>query len=282
VNVFEIGVGTQPATTRGKRIVRAVVFSLIAALPLNAVDAALSISVSPPILDLAQPPGTEKVLMLTVRNSGDMAVLITPMIMDLKLGETGAAVPVERGTGTRSCADWIAMDTSVFELAPDERVEREVSFNVPRGASGGAYCVLLFEAEPVRGGGRDSHLSIATRTGTIVMETASRRSLRLGELTDPKVSRNGDAVGLTAYFRNTGDIHVTVRPSCVIKDSNGRIIDRIKMDVGTGTVLPEGLRRISGTWDNRRKMIPARYVAEISVDYRGPRRAKTSVDFTIE
>ena len=258
------------------------VLPLVAAMPLNAVNAALSISVSPPILELAQPPGTKKALMLTIRNSGDVRVMITPMIMDLKLSETGAALPVKRGSGARSCADWLAMDTSAFELAPDERAKREVTLSVPRGASGGAYCVVTFEAEPVSDGIGDSHLSIATRTGTIVMETASRRSARLGELVDAKASRSADAVGIIAYFKNTGDIHVRIRPSCVIKDSNGRIVDRIEMDAGTGTVLPGGLRRISGTWQNKRKMIPARYVAEIAVDYRGPRRAKANVDFTIQ
>jgi hypothetical protein len=60
------------------------------------------------------------------------------------------------------------------------------------------------------------------------------------------------------------------------------VIDRLKIDAGTGTVLPSGIRQIRGTWDNERKMVPGTYEAQVSVDFTGGRRVTEKVEFTID
>jgi hypothetical protein len=275
----------QPVKMSGEvmRKTAAIILPLIVIVPLSGLHAALSVSVIPPILELSVPPGGTKVFSLTVKNVGDTRVMVTPSVMDLMLSPTGAALPVARGNGAPSCAGWVDMDRNEFALDPGEGLAREVALEVPRGVGGGAYCVIVFEAMPVEKVSTQSGLDISTRTGTIVMETVSRRSLRLGEITDVKISKVGeDEIGVTAQFENKGDIHVQIRPSCVIKNSEGRVIDRITMDAGTGTVLPRGVRQITGTWANKRKMLPGSYSVQVSADYRGGRRASKSVELAID
>jgi hypothetical protein len=98
-----------------------------------------------------------------------------------------------------------------------------------------------------------------------------------------KISRHSaDEIDFVAMFKNTGEIHLKIRPSCLIRNSDGRVIDRIKTEAGTGTVLPGGIRQINAAWDNKRKMVPGAYEAQVSVDFTGGRRVTANVEFTID
>jgi hypothetical protein len=255
---------------------------VIAVIPIAKLCAALSVSVIPPILEISVQPGGKKVFSLAVRNTGDLRVRMTPRVMDLNLTPTGAALPVERGTSQWSCADWVSVDTQEFELKPGQKKEISMVLKVPRGVTGGRYCVVIFDAHPAGIEKQEPHLAISARTGTIIMETIPRRPIRKGEITDVSVVKADEAIDIVAHFRNDGNIHVQTKPTCVIKNPDGRIVDRVKMDAGTGTVLPEGIRRIRGTWANSRKMKPGSYVAEVGVDYRGGSRAKGTAEFSVD
>jgi hypothetical protein len=261
----------------------AVVLPLLAVVPLSDAFATISVSVLPPILDLSVPPGGRRELALTIKNLGSSRVDVQPAVMDVMLEPTGAALPVEPGKGAPSCAAWVSMDQSGFSLAPGQSAVHDVVFEVPRGVAGGRYCVIVFEAREAERSAPGPSLNISTRTGTIIMETASRRSRRGGEIVDIKTGRNGDhEVGIVALFKNTGEIHLKIRPSCLVRNREGRVIDRLSVDAGTGTVLPGGIRQISATWNNGRKMVPGSYRAEVAVDFTGGRRVTESVDFTID
>jgi hypothetical protein len=261
----------------------ALIVPLIAVVPLKSALAGLAVSVMPPILELSVPPGDRNEFTLTVKNLGNTRVEVSPAVNDLALSRTGAALPVESGEGAPSCAGWISMDLSDFTLMPGESVSREVVFQVPRGAAGGSYCVIVFEAREAQSEEAGPSLNITTRTGTIIMQTSSRRSRRSGEIVEVKTVKSGKgAIDVAALFGNTGEIHLEIRPSCLIRNADGRVIDRLKADAGTGTVLPGGMRQIRATWDNERKMEPGDYEVQMSVDFRGGRRVTRTVEFTIE
>ena len=77
-------------------------------------------------------------------------------------------------------------------------------------------------------------------------------------------------------------MHVKARGSILIKDSKGQVVDRVPLEVGTGTVLPDGVREFRGTWSNRRKMKKGDYTGEVSVSCSGIGAVLSSVDFSIE
>ena len=261
----------------------AIILPLLAMTPLSYSVAAISVSVLPPIVDLSVPPGGRNEFSLTIKNIGGSTIDVSPAVMDLVLGPTGAALPVGPGEGAPSCADWVSMDKSGFSLGPGESLVRDVVFAVPRGVAGGRYCAIVFEAREAEIAAPGPTLNISTRTGTIIMETASRRSRRSGEFIDMKVTKSAAGeVGVLASFKNTGEIHLKIRPSCLIRSAEGRVIDRLEADAGTGTVLPGGIRQIQGTWNNPRKMQPGTYRAEVSVDFTGGRRVTESVEFSID
>ncbi|HVP57479.1 MAG TPA: hypothetical protein VMU02_05235 [bacterium] len=262
---------------------RVIVMAVLVTIALaGAVSGGISVSVTPPLLEISVPPGGKKAYTLTIKNVGDTRVSVKPLIMDLTLSVEGAAEPVQRGTSKWSCADWASMNTSEFALNPGEGEERELTFEVPRGTNGGRYCVVVFEAKLFEAKAAGPHVSVATRTGTIIMETVSRTVPRSGEVSELTVKHaTGDTMVITAYFENPNDIHVKISPSCVIKGADGKIVDRVKLDAGTGTVLPDGKRQMTGRWANKRKMVPGKYVAEVVVDFRGLKRATKTAEFSL-
>jgi hypothetical protein len=90
--------------------------------------------------------------------------------------------------------------------------------------------------------------------------------LRL-QLPDQKEKRK---VRFTVVFHNVGPIHVKVKGSIVIMDAaTGRILDRVPLVTGTGTVLPYGWRRFGGAWEKQRKLKPGHYLAEARIRFPG-------------
>lgn len=242
----------------------------------------VGISVTPPILDVGVPPGASKAFTVDVRNMGDVTLVVSPKVMDLELSEEGVPLAVKAGTTKYSCAGWISIDTTEFTLSPGEALRRSFKLTVPPGETGGKYAIVVFDAQPLQAELKQPHLTVATRTGTIVMETIPRRLARSGEIIGVTAKVTSDSVKIEAIFQNTGDVHLKIKPSCVIKDTAGAIVDRVKMDAGTGTVLPSGKRLIRGAWANKLRIKPGKYIAEISVEFRGAKRATGRTEFEIK
>jgi hypothetical protein len=114
------------------------------------------------------------------------------------------------------------------------------------------------------------------------METIPRTLTRQGAIETAETSKPGqDGVRFAVHFRNTGNIHLKTRGSVVIKNKEGRIVDRVPLEVGTGTVLPDGIRRFSGTWRNLRRMVEGAYTGEVRIDAAGMRTVSQVVQFDV-
>lgn len=266
---------------KGKVVLGIGVF-LLAGGSLESTNATIGLSVTPPILDVAVPPGATKTFTLDVRNTGDVTLIVSPEVMDLELTEEGIPVAIEAASTRYSCASWISMDTQPFTLGANESLRRSFKLAVPSGSTGGRYAIILFDAQPIKAELKQPHLTVGARTGTILMETIPRRLSRRGEIISVTAKAVGDTVTITGLFQNKGDVHLKIKPSCLIRDKDGRIVDRIKIEAGTGTVLPDGKRPLKGLWTNKHKMKPGRYTAEISVEFRGAERVKASTEFLIK
>ncbi len=244
---------------------------------------AVSLGVAPPIIELSVPPGRQQVMDLRVYNQGDSRLDVRAYISAIEVGSDGAPFPLETKQGKWSCADWITLDSRDFRLAPGDRDTVRATIRVPRGASGGRYAVIMFEGTPVLSAGRPWEVALGTRVGTIVMETIPRSLVRRGEIEAIEVFRpEGDSMIFAVSFRNTGNVHLKARGSVVIQNVDGRIVDRVPLDVGTGTVLPDGLREFKGTWANPRKMVKGSYTGEARVSSSGMATASDVVAFSID
>lgn len=243
----------------------------------------VSLGVYPPIVDLSIPAGEDHAIDLTVYNQGDRAMSITAYVSALKVSVDGDPIPLDTRKGKWSCADWITLDKQAFDLAPGEEESVRATLRVPEGTSGGRYAAILFEGSPAPGAQGATDVALGARVGTIVIESIPHTLTREGEIESMEAYRTApDSVWFAVRFRNIGNIHLKTRGSVVIKDDSGRVIDRVPLEVGTGTVLPDGVREFTGTWHNRRRMLKGDYTGEARVDSEGMQRASAAVAFSVE
>jgi len=272
-------------------------FPLVPIILITIFDLALSqisITVAPPLVDTSIPAGGLRSFKLVVSNLGNSAVDIQGYACDLKLNPDGTPLVLEPGVSAYSCARWIELTEDKFTLDVGSKKAIGATVKVPRGERGGRYAVILFES--LSSGRRQrGNVILGARLGTIVMvsipwtlkKEAKILQIKVEEATNaPTESRQGKIsikpVNFIVSLKNMGNVHISAKGSVVIKNGKGRIIDRIPLEAGTGTVLPDGLRDFQGTWSNPRKMVKGNYTAEARINYRGRTQARAEKTFTIE
>lgn len=254
----------------------------------------ISITVVPPMVETSIAAGGLRTFKLVVSNLGNKPVDIEGYTCDLKLNPDGIPLVLEPGTSSYSCAKWIELTDDKFTLDPGSKKEIGAKIRVPRGVRGGRYAVILFEslssASTKRG-----NVILGARLGTIVMVSIPWTLKREAEISQirmeeaPVSPREGrqrktliQPVNFIVSLKNMGNVHIEANGSVVIKNDEGRIIDRIPLQAGTGTVLPEGVRDFQGSWSNPRKMVKGKYTAEARINYRGRRQARAEKTFLVE
>lgn len=271
--------------TKKIRILVLFLFTVLTGLPLSYAD--ISFSVSPPIMELNVPSGGVKTMKLLVYNQGDMPIHVNGDIVDMDIEPDGNTTLLPAGSSPWSCADWITLDKDEFDIEAGEKKTVVARLTVPRGTRGGRYAAIIFQAIGPRKRGRGA-IVVGARLGTLIMETIPRTIKRQGEIIEIKAKRDPEErfllgakapITFVVSFRNTGNIHIKAKGSVVIKDSNNRIVDRVPLMAGTGTVLPDGVREFEGTWSNKRKMVEGgEYTAEVRITFPGGRaRASTNL-----
>ena len=178
-------------------------------------------------------------------------------------------------------------------MEPGSKKAIGARIKVPRGVRGGRYAVILFESLS-SGRRKRGNVMLGARLGTIVMVSIPRTLKREAEISrikiekvpvSPREGRQGKTliqpVDFIASLKNIGNVHINAKGSVVIKNDEGRIIDRIPLEVGTGTVFPDGVRDFQGTWSNPGKMIKGKYTAEARISYRGRRQASRTKEISL-
>lgn len=254
----------------------------------------ISITVAPPLVETSIPAGGLRSFKLVVSNMGNSAVDIQGYACDLKLNPDGTPLILDPGVSAYSCAKWIELTEDKFTLEPGSKKAIGASIKVPRGVRGGRYAVILFESLS-SGRRKRGNVILGARLGTILMVSIPRTLKREAKISQikveeapvsPREGRQGKTliqpVDFIVSLKNTGNVHIRAKGSVVIKNDKSRIIDRIPLETGTGTVLPDGKRDFLGTWSNPRKMVKGKYTAEARISYRGRRQARAEKTFLIE
>jgi len=278
---------------KGKLCLFILVSVLFIARP-NLALSQISITVAPPLVETSIPAGGLRSFKLVISNLGNRPVDIQGYTCDLKLNPDGTPLVLDPGVTSYSCAKWIELTEDKFTLDAGGKKVIGAAVKVPRGERGGRYAVILFESLS-SGVRRSGNVILGARLGTILMVSipwtlereAKILQIKVEEATNaPSESRQGKIsikpVDFIVSLKNTGNVHITSKGSVVIKDGKGRIIDRIPLEAGTGTVFPDGVRDFPGTWSNPRKMAKGNYTAEARISFGGRRQARAEKTFSIE
>jgi len=240
---------------------------------------AVSLSVSPYLLELEVPGGGMRTFTLTLHNQGDEPAGLKVYTRSLHLSATGKAQPGETNEGIFSCAGWISLNPSEFTVEPGDKKKVTGILKVPRGQRGGRYACILFETVSKE---TKESIRISTRLGVVVMMTIPRTCKKEGEIVSFSSNPVEQGVSFNAIFRNTGNVHLKATSSIVIMDTEGKVVDRVNLQGGTGTVLPLEEREFSGTWTRKSKMTPGKeYTAEVRMMFPGGKWVRKKFEFVL-
>ncbi|MBN1351156.1 hypothetical protein JXJ21_17180 [candidate division KSB1 bacterium] len=228
---------------------------------------AFDFSVSPPIIRLKLHPNSAKQISLDIHNRNLKELSLIAEVMALELTQTGEAQPAQKSEW--SCADWITLSQRQIRLLPGENRKLSVTITVPANIAGGRYATILFRTETPQN--TENHVKLIGQMGTIIMIESFGAKNVSGLIEGFAYQKDGKAIRFGATIRNNGNIHFKADGSIVIMDEQNRIVDRLNLESGTGTVLPGGVRRFEATWSNPRKMLPGKYQAKLNLRIPGGR-----------
>ncbi|MBI4336596.1 MAG: hypothetical protein HY683_02030 [Chloroflexi bacterium] len=200
--------------------------ALLAASPL---EADISYSVTPSLLEFAADPGVSFVQKISVTNEGtERGHLFAG------LAETVAGQPAI------SAVTWLRVDPQEFDLEPGATREVTVRVTVPQDAQpGGHYGSVVFSSAPVAlaaGTGRFSGgTGVGARLAAPFLLTVRGPGLSLqGDVTQvTPLAVGNDRLGFLVEVRNSGNVHLIPKGEVVLRDSQGTEVGRLTLPEGT-------------------------------------------------
>ncbi len=221
----------------------------IFALPASA---GVTMMLSPTMIDLTLNTEETSTQEISIQNTGDEPIRVQVYAMDFSIARENNYTFSDPGHESYSCASWLGIKDSDFDLGPAETKHVEVTISVPQEVEpGGHYAALFFETIPtetqpgvsVAIAGRIPslfYLTIPGVTDADIFANAEITSLMLPGWVD------GGPVEIGAVVRNTGNVHLTIAAKAYFTDFRGRQAGEI--DLGQTIVLPGAERAITGTW----------------------------------
>lgn len=218
----------------------------------------VSLSVSPPLLELQLPPGIRKNTAVEVTNTGDTAVAVQCTVQDFTLSPQGEVLLAPRGSTPFSIASSLSVKgNQSFLLEPGVTRRLTLQVKLPPGTQGGQYGVLVFEAFPMNAGS----VAVGIRTGVLLFLVPSLRnppqvSVALGE----KEGR----LALTVW--NEGNTHVRLWGEVIVRTKEGKILCRFVVpEERTLLLLPQGMREVVLPRHDLGTLPPGEYSVEVKV-----------------
>jgi hypothetical protein len=227
----------------------------------------LVLALSPPLIEAEMVGGGLRQFTLRAYNQGTEAVHVEVSVRDLTLDLAGSPVVQPTGSTAYSCAPWSRLSKERLDLPAGAGEEVVLTVSPPREAEGGAYGVVAFEAQAGALRRGEEELTVRALVGCVVMVTIRDQGERLAEIADLQIAPSGEAaeVVFAPVVENRGEVHFRASGSILIWSEDRRVLDRVPLEVGTGTVLPGGQRRFQGTWSNKHTLRTGAYVAEARI-----------------
>lgn len=259
----------------------------VLAAPLTGVaQQSLSLSVTPPLVQLSIGPTENWQSFLKVVNSNQYDLTVYASVVDFAAeGESGQGrflpldtASIERGEKV-TLGSWVTVPVGPIFVPREQSAEIPITVSVPEGASpGGHYAAILIGTSPSVGapppgssGNNQTKVSsfvttlLFVRIGGEVIEQADIR-----EFTSLQSFYQKPEVSFSLKFENKGNVHVLPQGTILIKNMWGKVRGEIPVNQKTdfGNVLPAQVRKYDFSWKGEASIFEAgRYKAEATLTY---------------
>ncbi|HEY2004531.1 MAG TPA: hypothetical protein VGH44_05460 [Candidatus Saccharimonadia bacterium] len=268
------------------------------AAPANG-SAGQGLEISPPVIELSADPGQTVTTEIRVRNVTKGVLIAKGRTDDFGAGSDESGQPKllldETGATRYSLKYWVS-GVPDLTLAPQELKTATVTIKVPANAEpGGHFGVVRFTAVPpeLQGTG----VSLSASVGTLVLLRVSGAvtdNLSVAEFSagqTMKDAKTGAINWVTKTFfehgpvdflvrlKNGGTVHEKAQGSITVKDTFGKKVATVNVNVNGGNVLPDSIRRFQQTLDQ--KQLFGHYTASLAMTYAGGKALNASLAFWV-
>lgn len=214
-------------------------------IPLN-LSAGVRVLISPPRFEFSLASGGSVTNVIEVLNGGETLLHLKAFAMDWTMTENGDQIFYKAGVLEQSCASWIEINPTEFEIPPRQREMVRFTVNVPGNKAGGYWAVVFFESQPERAKGNVG-VQFAARVGSIIYVNIAKTENKKGEIVDFEIGDyKNKKVQAGVTFQNIGNVPVRPKGKLLIKDIAGNKIGEVELP--EQVVLPQLQRKFKAEW----------------------------------
>ncbi len=242
--------------------------------------------ITPSIVDLSILRGGVKMFPLEITNlSREKGSRFRIYVQDLKMRRDGSIEFLPSGATDRSCARWIILTPTEVTVGPNSSTKIVAKIAPPASiTAGGYYAAIICEFLPGEQGALEQGVKITWRMASLVrLIVTGGRLIKKIRIENLKLEFSGrertEGITFLASLKNGGNIHVHTEGRLIVRTADRRRKGQVCFDVGTGTVLPGGIRDFAAIYD---RFLPAgEYIAEAIFRYGGYNPVRTEIPFSV-
>jgi hypothetical protein len=247
-------------------------------LPLAVFGDMMSFSVSPGIVKFETVQGGIKTFDLSFFNQGDKPLKADIQIMDLSLNTDGVPVMSSMSKKIGQWSKFVTLDKNSLLVNAKQSEKIHVTIKIPRSTIGGGYFAIVFNTSNVNARNKSKRITNVIKIGgqlpTLFFGEVSRTGERKVKVVKGVINKapysKEKPFKLRFTLKNTGTTHTNVEGDVLLRYNN-KVIKRLKLESGSGLILPKGERYFVSTWDNYAKYTNKRIQAEARFSYYGGR-----------
>ncbi|MEW6609126.1 MAG: hypothetical protein AB1414_17070 [bacterium] len=216
--------------------------------------------VEPSFIDLISPPGGMRSFSILVRNEGQSELEVEVFAQDYAVNEEGQISYLPAGNQPYSCAKWIAINQSKFNLSPKDKRNLSFSIRVPREVNGGKYAKLCFA-----GLTKDKKATVTSEVSISV--EIPNTAVKKAEIENISYQKNKDnSLSFFVTFVNLGNIHLRPKGNLrIYEEEKRKEIVNIPLMEEIEPILPNQKRIISSLYKGELKR--GNYYAVVELDF---------------
>lgn len=101
--------------------------------------------VAPVLLEYTVEPGENQTKIITIRNHSNLKTSYIISLADFLPSSSGEKKLMAPNSTKRSCANWLNINPSFFELSPGDEIPIQIGMIVPNDQYGAAWCMLYIQ-----------------------------------------------------------------------------------------------------------------------------------------
>lgn len=227
----------------------------------------ISVTVTPPLFQLAIAPGESWASALKIVNNNSSDLVYYARVLDFTAnGEDGSSkytplVNEPRDSVERAFAlsSWITLPSSSILVEKGTSKELPFMVDIPLNAEpGGHYAAILVGTDPGEGGTEGSALKVSSFVSSLLFVKIRGEEIETGRIREFSTKESlyqSPQADFTLRFENTGNVHVQPQGDITIYNmwgkERGKVL--INQDSNFGNVLPKSIRKFQFSWEGERQ-----------------------------